>query len=82
VGSGNPRGFRTLAFHTPAETEECVLPPLAGTEGLALLTDSSNGNVVFASTRKSTEHDVPPLAPGFVSESETCPADMIADGGT
>jgi hypothetical protein len=66
----------------PAEIEECVLPEFPGMGGVALFTDSSIGNEPFASTRKFTGFDVPPLAPGFARVTATCPADAIAEAGT
>lgn len=66
----------------PAETELRVLFPFAGAGGVALFTDSSIGKLVFASTRNGTALDVPPPAPGFVSDTETWPADAMADVGT
>jgi len=55
----------------PAETEECVLLPLAGTGGVLLSTDSTIGKAVLARTRNGTAFDVPPFEPGFVIESWT-----------
>src|SRR5215831_2890680 len=66
----------------PAEMDECVLPAFPGAGGLALSTDSSIGNELFASTRKFTGFDVPPPAPALVKVTATCPADAIAEAGT
>jgi hypothetical protein len=62
--------------------EECVLGALPGTGGVELFTDSSMGKLPLLTTKKFPELDVPPDAPGLLTETATAPAAVSADAGT
>ena len=62
--------------------EERILGASPGTGGVVLLTDSSMGKVLLLRMKKFPWFEVPPEAPGFVTDTATSPAAVSAVAGT